>query len=77
MTKNIKSKISITILPMINDILDNVSRKEGISKSMLIEKALKSFLKNRLETDAKALSKLTFNDLPSEDDWLKIQPKFD
>jgi len=77
MAKNIKSRISITIIPMINDMLDKVSKRAGISKSMLIEKALKNFLKEQLEADAKALSKLNFDDLPGEDEWLKLQPKLD
>jgi len=77
MAENIKSRISITIAPMINDMLSKVSKRANISKSLLIEKVLKDFLKSQLETDAKTLSKLTFNDLPDEDEWLSLQPKLD
>jgi metal-responsive CopG/Arc/MetJ family transcriptional regulator len=75
MADKIKSRISITIAPMINDMLDKVSKRANISKSLLVEKALKSYLKGQLEADAKALSKLTFDDLPDENEWLNLQPK--
>lgn len=75
MPKNmkVKARISITIFPFINQMLENVSKKSGVSKSMLVEQALKEFLKNQLEKDSKALAQLTFDDLPSEDDWLSLQ----
>ena len=75
--KNIKSRISITIQPMVNDMLDKISARTGISKSMVVEKALKKYLKDQLETDAKILAKLSFDDLPDEKVWLKLQPKID
>jgi methionine aminopeptidase len=71
-----KLRISITILPMINEMLEKVSKRSGISKSLLAEMALKDYLKKQMEDDIKTLSKLKFDDLPSEDDWLKIQSKF-
>lgn len=75
MAKNtsVKARICITIIPLINDMLEKVCEKSGISKSLLIEKAIKDFLKHQLEKDSKALSKMTFDDLPSEDDWFSLQ----
>ena len=71
-----KLRISITILPMINEMLEKVSKRSGLSKSLLAEKALKEFLKKQMEEDVKTLSKIKFDDLPSEDNWLRIQSKF-
>lgn len=70
-----KNKISITIMPSINELLEKVSRKSGLSKSALIEKAVAQYLEDKLEEDIKALSKMHFDDLPSEDEWLEIQSK--
>jgi len=75
MAKSAKTKlrISITIIPLVNSMLENVSKRSGISKSMLVEMALKSFLAKQLESDTKKLAKIEFDDLPSEEDWLSIQ----
>lgn len=69
-----KMRISITILPLTNETLEKIGERYGVSKSALVEQALKKFLKNQLDKDSKALSKLTFDDLPSEDEWLSIMP---
>ena len=68
-----KMRISVTIFPLTNETLEKISERNGISKSALVEQALKNFLKNQLDKDSKILSKLTFDDLPSEDEWLSIQ----
>jgi len=68
-----KIRISITILPMVNNMLEKVRVKSGVSKSSLIEDAVKFFLQRQLDKDSKALSRLNFDDLPSEDEWLSIQ----
>ena len=68
-----KKRISITILPIVDALLSKVSQSLGESKSLLVEKALKEFLERQLEKDAKALSKMKFDDLPTEDEWLSIQ----
>lgn len=68
-----KMRISITVFPLTNETLGKISERYGISKSALVEQALKKFLKNQLDKDSKVLSKLKFDDLPSEDEWLSIQ----
>ena len=75
MPKSVKTKtrISVTIIPFVNQTLERVSKRTGLSKSLLVEKALKNFLHKQMEEDVKALSKLRFEDLPSENDWLMIQ----
>lgn len=72
-----KTRISITINPVTNEMLDNLTQTSGVSKSSLIEKAIKDLLNAQLERDAKSLSKMKFDDLPNEDEWLAIMPKND
>lgn len=75
---SIKSKvrISITIMPSLDNMLKEASRNSGESKSYLVERAISAYLKSKLEKDIKILSKIDFDDLPSENDWLEIQSKF-
>lgn len=68
-----KIRISVTILPMVNTMLTKVSKQSGVSKSGLVEEAVKFFLQRQLDKDLKALSRLNFDDLPSEDEWLSVQ----
>ena len=68
-----KIRISITILPFVNTMLEKVSEQSGVSKSGLVEQAIKIFLQKQLDKDSKALARLSFDDLPSEDEWLSVQ----
>ncbi len=68
-----KKRISITIVPFLDEKLENMAKRLGKSKSSIIEQAVKSFLKTQLDTDSRALAKLKFADLPSEDEWIAIQ----
>lgn len=74
--KSQKRKISITILPSLDDTIQRICESSGISKSSIIEIAIKKYIEDQLEKDAKSLAKLTYDDLPTEDEWLEIQPKF-
>lgn len=68
-----KTRISITIIPMVNVMLEKMSERTGASKSALVENALKDYLEKQLEADAKALARLRFDDLPTDDEWQEIQ----
>lgn len=68
-----KKRISITIIPFVNNMLEIVSKQTGVSKSSLVEKALNEYLKARLDQDSKTLAKMPFDDLPNEDAWTSIQ----
>lgn len=70
-----KNRISITITHYLDEILDKTSKDENISKSSIIENALQRYLQERLIEEGCQLAKLKFDDLPSEDDWIAIQPK--
>ena len=74
--KSTKMRISITILPDLNLMLEELSKKSGNSKSNLIETAIQSFFSAQMEKDLKKLAKINFQDLPSENDWLLIQSKW-
>ncbi len=71
---NNKVRISITIMPSINNLLEEISGKTKTSKSELVEKAVKQYFRAQLETDLKKLAKIKFDDLPSEDEWLNLCP---
>ena len=75
-TKN-KERISITIQPTLNLFLNTMSETLGLSKSEVVEKALKELLKNRLIFEAKELSKAKFDDLPTEEEWLMLAPELE
>lgn len=70
-----KIRISVTIMPSIDSMLTKIANKSGKSKSSLVEFALSRYLKSKFEEDMKTLSRIKFNDLPGEDDWLQIQSK--
>lgn len=74
-TKN-KIRISVTIVPSIDNMLTKIANKSGESKSSLVEFALSKYLASKFEEDIKTLSQIKFDDLPSEDDWLQIQSKY-
>lgn len=70
-----KVKMSITISQSLVKILEEYAETAQLSKSALIENAIKRYLKKQLATEAKALSKMEFTDLPTEEEWLAIQPE--
>lgn len=70
---SLRRRVTITILPTLDDMLERLVSETGKSKSALIEGAVKQFVQNQLEKDTAALGKLTAMDLPSEDDWLMLQ----
>jgi predicted DNA-binding protein len=73
MNNKVKVRISITINPKLDNMLQEVSQTAGKSKSFLIEEAVKEFLKKKLDNDSRELAKLKFEDLPSEEEWTVIQ----
>ncbi len=70
-----KTRIS-AILPT-NLVIEvkQVSTAQNVSQSSILQHALEDWFKKKLAEDAKALSKMHFEDLPSEDEWCIIQPK--
>ena len=74
--KSTKMRISITIMPDLNLMLEELSKKSGNSKSNLIETAIQSFFSVQMEKDLKKLAKINFQDLPGEKEWSLIQSKW-
>lgn len=70
---SVKSRISITINRNLDQMLGRMTKKIGISKSLLIEKAVEDYFQKTMEDDVKKLAKMKFKDLPTEDEWLEIQ----
>ena len=65
--------MSITISEPLVQILEEHAELAQTSKSALVEQAIKKFLKRKLTEESKVLSKMTFNDLPNEDEWVSLQ----
>ena len=72
-----KTRISVTILPNLNLMIEKESKRLGISKSELVEEAIKKLLKNQLIEDAKKLATLKFKDLPSDEEWASLDSELD
>ncbi len=72
-----KNRISITIMPHLNELLDEHSTQTGLSKSSLIEEAVLQYFKKKLSEEAEIIAKTKFDDLPTEDEWLLISPLWD
>ncbi len=72
-TKPRTSRISALLPASLTKELKRVSEKENLTQSFIIQQSLKLWLRERLKKDARELSKIDFDDLPNEDDWLAIQ----
>lgn len=69
------TRISALLPTSLIEEVKRVSTMENITQSSIVKKALEFWFEKKLRQDAKALSKIKFDDLPSEDDWNIIQPK--
>jgi len=70
-----RERVSATLPAYLVDEMREVAESENKSQSSVLEQALKLWFQMRLEADAKALSVLKFDDLPTEDEWLAIGSK--
>jgi len=70
-----KTRIS-ALLPMTLVLeVRRESERRKTTQSDVLANALEYWLSRKLSKDAKTLSVMHFDDLPCEDDWLKIQAK--
>jgi len=76
-TINQKTRISALLPVSITKELRRVSMNEKVTQSSIIERALRGWLRNKLDKDTKQLSKMTFNDLPSEEEWASLQTEIE
>ena len=72
-----KKRISITIQPTVHLFLNHTCKMGKLTKSEVIELALNIYFKRQLMREAKALSKMKFDDLPTEDEWLLLDAEID
>jgi Arc/MetJ-type ribon-helix-helix transcriptional regulator len=69
------TRISALLPVSLVDEVKKESQLQNIAQSHVIKKALELWLQQKLKRDAQELATLTFDDLPSEDDWLSVQSK--
>jgi len=69
----LKHNLSVTLNTSIIEQIDILKERLWISRSQLIEELIKNSLEIKLLEDAKKLSKMNFDDIPSEDEWHILQ----
>ncbi|MDP2691825.1 MAG: hypothetical protein Q8O95_05490 [bacterium] len=73
MAASSKTRISAFLPDLIVTTMKQTAESKGVTQSAILQEAMEMWLNKRLEEDAKALAKIPFDDLPSEDDWIAIQ----
>ena len=68
-----KTRISAILPSHLAVEIKQASKIRKVSQSAILQKALEDWLEKKLAKDAKALSKMHFEDLPSEEEWTAIQ----
>ncbi len=71
-----RKRLSITISPQGEELLTELQQKSKVSKSVLVEEAIRYFALAQLDRDTKILSTLNFSDLPTETEWLQVQSQW-
>jgi len=70
-----KTRISVLLPTFLTEEIKKVSEQENITQSYIVKGALEKWMQEKLQKDTKELSQINFDDLPSEDEWVNIQPK--
>ncbi|HOI59947.1 MAG TPA: hypothetical protein PKU93_01330 [Candidatus Pacearchaeota archaeon] len=70
-------KISLSLPCDLITEIDLYVKNRNISRSAFFKEISRVWLLKKMEKDAEELSKVTYDDLPSEDDWLIIQNECD
>jgi hypothetical protein len=73
MSSATKTRISAILPARLSAELRKVALAEQVPQSRILAEALQLWLRQRLDRETKELSRLTFDDLPSEQDWLSVQ----
>ncbi|MFH1522256.1 MAG: hypothetical protein ABIE43_00375 [Patescibacteria group bacterium] len=69
------TRISAILPSSLVEEVKKASFNQDQTQSSIIKNALEFWIKNKLRQDTKELAKISFNDLPSEDEWNLIQPQ--
>jgi predicted transcriptional regulator len=75
--RGVKTKLSVTVARQIAQMLEDMAAYHNTSKSALVEKALHDLFEEQMVRDAKKLASIKFDDLPTEDEWIELQPKWE
>ncbi len=67
------TRISALLPAMLVEEVKKYSNSKKITQSKVVQNALESWMKIKLNNDTKDLAKIDFDDLPSETEWLNIQ----
>ncbi len=67
------TRVSALLPTTLVDEVRRYSNSEQVTQSLVIQRALESWVKVKLNQDTKDLAKMNFDDLPDENDWLNIQ----
>ncbi len=67
------TRVSALLPTTLVDEVRRYSNSEQVTQSLVIQRALESWVKVKLNRDTKDLAKINFDDLPDENDWLNIQ----
>ena len=70
-----KTRISASLPTNLVIEVRQASSIQNVSQSFILQNALEDWFDSNLAKDAKALSKMSFKDLPSEDEWCSVQSK--
>jgi len=74
-TKTKNKRISVLIPSHIADEVSKISELEQKTQSEIINKMFESWFNEKLSQDAKFLSNIKFDDIPTEEEWMAIEPK--
>jgi hypothetical protein len=69
-----KERISATITSSLVSELRKITKGGKKTQSSIIEEALRFWMNNKLAKDAKELANINFDDLPTEEKWLALNP---
>lgn len=68
-TQTQTARISVLLPFTLVKEIKKTSVEKNVTQSSIIKNALEFWFQKKLAKDVNALSKLNFNDLPSEDNW--------
>lgn len=71
--KTTNKRISALLPSFLVDEVKRASEVEERTQGDIIKKALEDWFNKKLANDAKEIAKFKFDDLPTEEEWIKIQ----
>jgi hypothetical protein len=75
--KTTTKRISALLPSFLVDEVKRTSEMQEVTQSEIIKGALENWFSDKLSDDAKKIAKFKFDDLPTEEEWLKIQSRID